>query len=130
MKKLYVGGLPFSVTENQLSELFSAHGQVASAKIISDKMTGQSRGFGFVEMSDDGQAAEAINKLNGSTFEGRALIVNEARPMTPGGARPGGFGGGRPGGFGGGRGGHGGFGGKGGHGGKGGSRGGCGRNRW
>lgn len=138
MKKLYVGGLPFSVTENQLNDLFSPLGQVASVKIIADKFTGQSRGFGFVEMPDDAQADEAIKKLNGTPFEGRNLTVNEARPMearAPGGG--GGFGGHR-GGFGGGGGNRGGFGGggRGGFGGgkggghRGGGKGGGGRNRW
>ena len=79
--KLYVGGLPYSVTEGRLTELFSAHGTVDSANVISDKMTGQSRGFGFVEMSSSAEAQAAIQTLNGTQFEGRSLPVNEAKPM-------------------------------------------------
>ena len=79
--KLYVGGLPYSVTEGSLRELFSAHGTVESANVISDKFTGQSRGFGFVEMSSSGEAQSAIQSLNGTQFEGRSLTVNEAKPM-------------------------------------------------
>ncbi len=92
--KIYVGGLPYSATEQQLSDLFAAHGSVASARIITDKFTGQSRGFGFVEMSSDSEAQAAITALNGSEMGGRTLTVNEARPQEPrtGGGR-GGFGG-------------------------------------
>jgi RNA recognition motif-containing protein len=79
--KLYVGGLPFSVTEGQLQEIFAAHGTVESARVIADKFTGQSRGFGFVEMSSGGEAQKAIAALNGSQLEGRTLTVNEAKPM-------------------------------------------------
>jgi RNA recognition motif-containing protein len=79
--KLYVGGLPYSATEQQLSDLFAAHGTVASARIIADKFTGQSRGFGFVEMSSDAEAKAAITALNGSDMGGRSLTVNEAKPM-------------------------------------------------
>jgi cold-inducible RNA-binding protein len=79
--KLYVGGLPYSVTEGRLSELFAAHGTVDSANVISDKFTGQSRGFGFVEMSSSSEAQAAIQALNGTQFEGRSLTVNEAKPM-------------------------------------------------
>jgi RNA recognition motif-containing protein len=79
--KLYVGGLPYSVTEGRLQELFSAHGTVESANVISDKFTGQSRGFGFVEMSSSNEAQSAIQSLNGTQFEGRSLTVNEAKPM-------------------------------------------------
>ena len=79
--KLYVGGLPYSVTEGQLEEIFQAHGSVASAKVIADKFTGQSRGFGFVEMSSGNEAQTAISALNGTQFEGRTLTVNEAKPM-------------------------------------------------
>ncbi|HEU4339953.1 MAG TPA: RNA-binding protein [Candidatus Binatia bacterium] len=79
--KLYVGGLPFSVTEGQLQEIFAAHGTVESARVIADKFTGQSRGFGFVEMSSGGEAQKAIQALNGSQLEGRTLTVNEAKPM-------------------------------------------------
>ena len=96
--KIYVGGLPYSATEQQLSDLFAAHGAVASARIITDKFTGQSRRFGFVEMSSDSEAQAAITALNGSEMGGRTLTVNEARPQEP---RTGGGGGGR-GGFGGG----------------------------
>lgn len=96
--KIYVGGLPYSATEQQLNDLFSAHGSVASARIITDKFTGQSRGFGFVEMSSDAEAQAAISALNGSDMGGRTLTVNEARPQEP---RSGGGGGGRSG-FGGG----------------------------
>ena len=79
--KLYVGGLPYSVTGGRLEELFSAHGTVESANVISDKFTGQSRGFGFVEMSSNSEAQSAISALNGTQFEGRTLTVNEAKPM-------------------------------------------------
>jgi RNA recognition motif-containing protein len=79
--KLYVGGLPYSVTEGRLQEIFSAHGSVESAKVISDKFTGQSRGFGFVEMSSGGEAQKAIDSLNGTQVDGRTLTVNEAKPM-------------------------------------------------
>ncbi|MBI5625417.1 MAG: RNA-binding protein [Elusimicrobia bacterium] len=110
-KKLYVGGLPFEVTEDQLHGMFTACGQVTSTKLMMDKFSGQSRGFGFVEMSNDEEAMAAIKKLHGSPLNGRTLTVNEAKPMEP--RAPGGFGGGgNRGGFGG-RGGHG----RGGHGG-------------
>lgn len=79
--KIYVGGLAYSVTEGRLTELFSAHGTVDSANVIADKFTGQSRGFGFVEMSSSSEAQSAINSLNGTQFEGRSLTVNEAKPM-------------------------------------------------
>ena len=79
--KIYVGGLPYSTTEQQLSDLFAAHGSVASARIITDKFTGQSRGFGFVEMSSGSEAQKAISSLNGTQLDGRTLTVNEARPM-------------------------------------------------
>lgn len=107
-KKLYVGNLPFSASEGSLEELFGAHGTVESARIITDRDTGRSKGFGFVEMASDEEAETAVNKLNGYEYEGRALTVNEARPQAP---RSGGGGGG---GFGGGGGGRGGFGGGGG----------------
>ncbi|OGQ79610.1 MAG: RNA-binding protein [Deltaproteobacteria bacterium RIFCSPLOWO2_12_FULL_60_19] len=90
--KLYVGGLPYSVTEGRLQEIFAAHGTVESAKVISDKFTGQSRGFGFVEMSSGGEAQKAIEALNGTQLDGRTLVVNEAKPMA---SRDGGGGGGR-----------------------------------
>jgi RNA recognition motif-containing protein len=79
--KVYVGGLPFSVTDGQLQEIFQAHGTVESARVISDKFTGQSRGFGFVEMGSGSEAQTAINALNGTQLEGRTLTVNEAKPM-------------------------------------------------
>lgn len=79
--KLYVGGLPYSVTEGRLEELFAAHGTVESAKVISDKFTGQSRGFGFVEMGSGAEAQAAIQALNGTQLDGRTLVVNEAKPM-------------------------------------------------
>ncbi len=96
--KIYVGGLPYSTTEQQLSDLFATHGSVASARIITDKFTGQSRGFGFVEMATDEEAKAAIAALNGTQLGGRTLTVNEARPQEPrsgGGGGRGGFGGGR-----------------------------------
>lgn len=99
-KKLYVGGLPFSVSDRQLEELFAEHGTVESARVITDKMTGRSRGFGFVEMSSQEEAQSAIESLNGSQLEGRTLTVNEAKERAP---RPGGGGGGGRGGYGGGR---------------------------
>ncbi len=89
--KLYVGGLPYSVTEGKLQDLFAAHGTVESANVISDKFTGQSRGFGFVEMSSSGEAQKAIESLNGTQLDGRTLTVNEAKPMA---RRDGGGGGG------------------------------------
>ena len=90
--KLYVSGLAYSVTDEQLQELFSAHGSVESAKVIADKFTGQSRGFGFVEMGSGSEAQAAISALNGTQYEGRSLVVNEAKPQT---SRNGGGGGGR-----------------------------------
>lgn len=122
-KKLYVGNLDYGVTSDVLERLFGAHGQVASADIITDRMTGRAKGFGFVEMSTDEEAQAAIAALNGQDLEGRALIVNEARPMAP---RTGGGGGGGGGGFGGPRGGGGGRGDFGGGGRSGGGRGGFG----
>lgn len=107
-KKLYVGNLPYSATEQVLTDSFSQFGTVTSAKIITDRDTGRSKGFGFVEMSSDQEAAEAIAKLNGADYEGRTLTVNEARPMEPRAGGFGGGGGGGRGGFGGGRGGRGG----------------------
>ncbi len=88
--KLYVGGLPYSVTESQLEELFSQHGEVRSAKVITDKFTGRSRGFGFVELGSDEAGRKAIEGLNGTQLEGRTLIVNEAKEQ--GERRPGGGG--------------------------------------
>ncbi|MGC8866952.1 MAG: RNA recognition motif domain-containing protein [Elusimicrobiales bacterium] len=79
-----MGGLPFKTTDDELNSLFATYGKVASAKVIRDKFSGRSRGFGFVEMEDDNEATNAITKLNGSDYEGRKLVVNEARPMTDG----------------------------------------------
>lgn len=79
--KLYVGGLPYSVSDARLEEVFAAHGSVASASVISDKFTGQSRGFGFVEMGSSNEAQNAIDSLNGTQLDGRTLKVNEAKPM-------------------------------------------------
>lgn len=79
--KLYVGSLPYSTTEQELSDLFAQHGSVQSAKVITDRFTGQSRGFGFVEMATDEEAQKAIAALNGSDLGGRTLVVNEARPQ-------------------------------------------------
>lgn len=81
--KLYVGNLPFSITEDRLQQLFSQAGKVESATIITDRDTGRSKGFGFVEMSSDQEATEAINKFNGTDLDGRAITVNEARPKVP-----------------------------------------------
>ncbi len=81
--KLYVGSLPYSANEQQLVDLFSKYGSVSSAKIISDKYSGQSKGFGFVEMGSDEEAQKAITGLNGTQLEGRTLVVNEARPQEP-----------------------------------------------
>ncbi len=82
-RKLYVGNLPFSATEHSLNEAFSQCGRVESAKIITDRDTGRSKGFGFVEMSSDAEAAQAISRFNGSDFDGRTMTVNEAKPMEP-----------------------------------------------
>ena len=79
--KLYVGGLPYSVTEGRLQEIFSAHGSVESANVISDKFTGKSRGFGFVQMGSSAESQKAIESLNGTQLDGRTLTVNEAKPM-------------------------------------------------
>ncbi len=88
--KLFVGGLPYSITDGQLEEVFSPHGTVKSAQVITDKFSGKSRGFGFVEMSSDDEAQKAIAALSGSEVKGRPLTVNVARPME----RLSGFGGG------------------------------------
>ena len=92
--RLYVGGLPYSTTDDQLKQHFSAAGTVETAKVIVDKMTGRSRGFGFVEMATPEDGAKAIEMFNGQDMEGRNIIVNEARPMeqrTGGGGGRGGF---------------------------------------
>ncbi|MGQ0708913.1 MAG: RNA recognition motif domain-containing protein [Rhodoferax sp.] len=113
--KLYVGNLPYSFRDNDLQQAFSAHGNVTSAKVMMERDTGRSKGFGFVEMASDAEAQTAINGMNGQQIGGRALVVNEARPMEPRPPRSGGGGfgggGGRSGGFGGGGGRSGGFGG-------------------
>lgn len=80
-KKLYVGGLSYSTTDDGLKEAFAQIGAVSSAKVITDRMTGRSRGFGFVEMDSDEEAAKAIETLNGKELDGRRLTVNEARPL-------------------------------------------------
>jgi len=96
-KRIYVGGLPFNTTEEEMKNLFATYGQVSSAKLITDRDSGQSRGFGFIEMPTDAEAMAAMEKLNGSDFGGRKLTINEARPMEPrsGGGDRGGRGGGR-----------------------------------
>lgn len=82
-KKLYVGNLPFSTNDQDLAEIFGQVGQVRSTKIIFDRESGRSKGFGFVEMSSDEEAAQAISQFNGAQLNGRPLTVNEARPMAP-----------------------------------------------
>lgn len=104
--RIFVGGLPYAISENELRDLFVAHGAVDSANIVTDKFTGQSRGFGFVEMASDEEAASAIEALDGSELGGRKLTVNTARPREDRfGGGGGGGGRGRGGGAGGGRGG-------------------------
>lgn len=93
-KRLYVGGLPYSTTEDALRDAFSQAGTVTSASIVTDKMTGKSRGFGFVEMETDEDAEKAIQMFDGKEFDGRKIVVNEARPLAPRAPRSGGFGGG------------------------------------
>jgi len=90
--KIYVGGLPYSATEQDVQDLFAPHGNVQSVRVITDRVTGQSRGFGFVEMSNDEEARNAIEALNSTQMNGRTLSVSEARPQEP---RGGGGGGGR-----------------------------------
>lgn len=123
--KLYVGNLAYSVRDDDLQQAFAQFGTVSSAKVMMDRDTGRSKGFGFVEMGSDAEAQSAINGMNGQALEGRALVVNEARPREerPGGFRSGGgggYGGGGGGGYGGGGGGR--SGGGGGYGGGGGGR--------
>jgi len=101
-KKLYVGGLSYNTTEATLKDTFAAAGTVESATIIMDKMTNRSKGFGFVEMATDEEAQKAIEMFDGKEVDGRAVKVNEAKPMEPRAPRTGGFGGGNRGGFGGG----------------------------
>ena len=93
--KLYVGGIPYSTREDTLKEYFAQAGNVLSAVIIMDKMTGRSKGFGFVEMATQEEAQNAISMFNDKEFEGRRLTVNEARPMEPRAPRSGGNGGSR-----------------------------------
>jgi RNA recognition motif-containing protein len=88
--KIYVGGLPYSTSESQLNDLFAEHGAVESVRVITDKFTGQSRGFGFVEMTSADEANAAITALNGTELGGRTLTVNEARPQEPRAAKGGG----------------------------------------
>ena len=107
-KKLYVGGLSYNTTETSLKDAFSQAGEVVSAAVITDKMSGRSRGFGFVEMATEGDAQKAIDMWNGKELDGRTLIVNEAKPREDHPRRSGGFD----------RGGRGGFGGGGGYGGR------------
>jgi hypothetical protein len=98
VKKIYVGNLSFDTTDSTLRTLFSAYGTISSATVLSDRETGRSRGFGFVEMENDSEAMAAITGLNGKAVDGRNLNVNEARPREPrqGGGGGGGGGGGRP----------------------------------
>ena len=96
-KKLYVGNLSYSVDDRELEKLFATHGAVQSASVITDRDTGRSKGFGFVEMTNDQEASAAISALHGKDVDGRSLTVNEARPREerPSGGSRGGFGGGR-----------------------------------
>ena len=110
--KLYVGNLPYTVRDEDLQQSFSAYGSVNSAKVMMERDTGRSKGFGFVEMGSDAEALAAVEGMNGQSLGGRSLVVNEARPMEARPPRTGGFGGPRGGGGGGG-----GFGGGGGGGG-------------
>jgi cold-inducible RNA-binding protein len=112
--KLYVGNLPYTVRDEDLQQSFSAYGAVNSAKVMMERDTGRSKGFGFVEMGSDAEALAAVEGMNGQSLGGRSLVVNEARPMEARPPRTGGFGGprgGGGGGFGGGGGGGGGDGG-------------------
>ena len=113
--KLYVGNLPYSFRDEDMQQAFSQFGNVSSAKVMMERDTGRSKGFGFVEMGSDAEAQAAIQGVHGTNFGGRDLVVNEARPMEPRAPRSGGFGGGNGGGgYGGGRSGGGGYGGGGG----------------
>ncbi len=134
-KKLYVGNLAFSVTDDELQQAFTSFGNILSARVVMDRMTGRSKGFGFVEIEDDGQADDAVNKMNGQTIGGRPVRVSEAkpqedRPRRTGGGGGGGYGGGSRDGGGEGGGGYGGGGGSRGGGYGGGSSGGGGGNRY
>lgn len=105
-KKLFIGNLPFSATNESLQQIFAQAGTVESANVITDRSTGRSKGFGFVEMASEQEAADAIAKFNGADYEGRPMTVNEAKPQAPRedrGGRGGFGGGGGRGGFGGGR---------------------------
>ena len=112
--KLYVGNLPYSVRDEDLQQSFGQFGAVTSAKVMMERDTGRSKGFGFVEMGSDAEAQAAIAGMNGQPLGGRSVVVNEARPMEARPPRSGGFGGGGGGGYGGGGGGGGGYGGGGG----------------
>ncbi len=90
MKKIYVGNLSFDTGDSNLRDAFTAYGEVESAQVIMDRETGRSRGFGFVEMQDDGAAQQAITGMNGSDLQGRTLNVNEAKPRNDSGSRGGG----------------------------------------
>nr|WP_312373279.1 RNA-binding protein [Delftia acidovorans] len=109
--KLYVGNLPYGVRDNDLEQAFSQFGAVTSARVMMERDTGRSKGFGFVEMGSDAEAQAAVQGMNGQPLGGRSLVVNEARPMEPRPPRSGGFGGGGGGGYGRGDGGGGGYGG-------------------
>jgi len=122
--KLYVGNLPYSVRDSDLEQAFGQFGAVTSAKVMMERDTGRSKGFGFVEMGSDAEAQAAINGMNGQPLGGRSVVVNEARPMEARPPRSGGYGGGGGGGYGGGGGGGYGGGGGGGYGGGGGGGGG------
>lgn len=132
MLNLYVGNLPYSMNDQELNDLFSQVGEVQSARVMNDRETGRSRGFGFVEMKNEEEGHEAIEKLNGQDCDGRSLVVNEARPREerPRGGGGGFGGGGNRGGGGGGFGGGGNRGGGGGGGGRGGYGGGGGGDNW
>ena len=92
-KKLYIGGLPYAVTDERLGEVFAAHGTVESARVVTDRWTGESRGFGFVEMSTEEEAAAAVEGLNETNLDGRTISVAEARPREDRGGGGGGGGG-------------------------------------
>ena len=91
-KKIYVGNLPYSATDQSLNDAFASHGGVASARIIMDRESGRSKGFGFVEMNTESDAQNAIERMNGSNMDGRAINVSEAKPQAPRENRDGGFG--------------------------------------
>jgi len=89
MKKIYVGNLPFSTTDEELANIFQSYGEVSSSRVVKDRYTGRSRGFGFVEMDSDEAADKAITELNGKSIDGRAIKVSEARPREDRGGRGG-----------------------------------------